>query len=283
MLNIILLIIVVLFLVLGIRIVRPTHKLVVETLGKYSKTCESGFIWIVPIIQSGYFVNMTEQMIDTKQQTVITKDNLNAIVDAVIYYKVNDVKAVLYNVDNHKAQVGSLTRTTLRNVIGNLSFSEANSKRNKINAQVQDVLSKETKSYGLEILRVELQKVEAPGDVQESMNSVVKSEREKIAATEIANAREIEADGIKRASIKKAQGEKESQILKAQGKAESIKLENEAASKYFVGEAQLLKKLEVTENSMRENSKIVVPNNSELVNVIGDLSGTPINIEKRNK
>lgn len=262
-----------LFLIAGIRIVRPTDRLIIETLGKFTKIKDAGFVWIVPIIQSGYYVNITERMIDTKQQTVITKDNLNAIVDAVIYYKVRDVKSTLYNVDNHKIQVASLTRTTLRNVIGNMTFSEANSMRDKINALVEEVLSKETKSYGLEILRVELQKVEAPSDVQEAMNKVVKAEREKLAAKDYANAKVIEAEGVKRAEIETAEGFKQARIKEAEGKAKAIKLENESAHKYFKGNAQLLKKLETTEKSLMNNAKIVVPSNTELVNVIGDLGG----------
>lgn len=267
----------------GIRIVRPTHELIIETLGKYSKTGTQGFNWIIPIIQSSTYVNITEQMIDTRKQTVITKDNLNADVDAVIYYKIKNSKDSVYNVDDHKVQIGSLTRTTLRNVIGNMTFSEANSSRDKINAKVEEILTKETKSYGLDILRVELQSVEAPPEVQEAMNEVVMAERNKMSAKDFANAKEIEADGIKRAEIKKAEGIKSARILEAEGKAEAIKLENEAAEKYFIGNAQILKSLEVTNDSLKNNSKIVIPQGSELVNVIGEMSNVPLNIGKKNK
>jgi len=280
MILIIIVVILIVFFASGIRIVRPTHEMVIETLGKYTKTATQGFNWLIPLVQSGTYVNMTEQMNDTKKQTVITKDNLNASVDAVVYYKIRDSKDSLYNVDNHKIQIGSLTRTTLRNVVGNMSFSEANSQRDTINQKVEEVLTKETRSYGLDILRVELQTVEAPEDVQDAMNEVVMAERKKLSAKDFANAKEIEAEGQKRAEIQKAEGIKMSRILEAEGKAEAIKLENEAAEKYFIGNAQILKKLEVTNDSLKNNSKIIVPQGCELINVIGELAGTPININK---
>lgn len=291
--NLLLIIPVVIFLMFGVRIVRPTHKAIIETLGKFTKVKEAGFIWIVPLIQSAHYVNITEQMIDTRKQNVVTQDNLNAVVDAVIYYKVLDVKKSLYNVDQHKEQLGSLTRTTLRNVIGNLSYSAANSERDLINKKVEEVLSKETSTYGLDVLRVELQRVEAPDNVQEAMNDVVIAERQKIAEKDKAEAEVINAEGLRRSAIQRAEGDKKSRILSAEGKAtartleaeakaKAIKLENEAAEKYFKGNAQILKQLEVTAESLRDNTKVVVPTDGELVNVIGDLSGiTPIERGKK--
>lgn len=276
-----------LFLLSGSRIVRPTHRAIIENLGKYHCTREPGFTWIFPFLQRVHYVNITEQMIDTTRQDVVTADNLNAVVDAVIYYKIIDVKKSLYNVDKHRAQLGSLTKTTLRNVIGNMTYSAANSKRDVINKKVEEVLSKETATYGLDVLRVELQRVEAPEDVQMSMNEVVKAEREKIAEKDKAEAQVINAEGLKRSYIEKAEGDKKARILQAEGiakarileaeaKAKAIKLENEAAEKYFKGNAQILKKLETTVEALRDNSKIVLPQDTELINVIGDMSGVPI-------
>ena len=111
-------------LTLGIRVVRPTHKMLVETLGKYVTTKEQGFSWIIPLIQTGRYVNITEQMVDIQPQTVITKDNLNAIVDAVVYYQIKDVVKSQYNVDSHEIQLTSLARTTLRATVGGMSFTD---------------------------------------------------------------------------------------------------------------------------------------------------------------
>jgi regulator of protease activity HflC (stomatin/prohibitin superfamily) len=125
----------------------------------------------------------------------------------------------------------------------------------------------------MEIVRTELKEIDPPKDVQETMNKVVKAENEKIAALDFANAVEREADGQKRAEIKKAEGIRQAKILTAEGEAEAIRLVNEAANKYFVGNAQILRKLEAVENALKQNAKIVVPANTELVNVIGEMAG----------
>ena len=160
-----------------------------------------------------YRVNITEQMVDIPPQMVITKDKLNAQVDAVVYYQIKDVKASIYNVDDHRRQLTSLARTTLRAVVGNMTLTNANEKRSDINEKVESVLDKETSSYGVEVLRVEIQKIEPPEDVQDSMNKVVKAEQEKIAAMDMATAAETRADGEKRAEIKRAEGVKRGLIL----------------------------------------------------------------------
>ena len=279
-----LIIVLVIILVFGIRIVRPIQRGVVERFGKYSSTRNAGFSWIIPIIDKMRKVNITERMVDIEPQTVITKDKLNAIVDAVVYYKIMDVKKSLYNVDDHESQLTSLARTTLRSVIGKMTLTEANENRDDINAKVEGILDKETDSYGVEVLRVEIQKIEPPIDVQEAMNKVVKAEQEKIAALDTATATETKADGERRASIKRAEGVKEATVLEARGEAEAIKLVNEAANKYFKGNAQTLKKLEVTQEALLENAKIVLPDNKQLVNVIGGLAGVaPIPVSKRSK
>ena len=109
--------------------------------------------------------------------------------------------------------------------------------------------------------------------VQETMNKVVKAENEKIAAVDMASATETVADGVKRAKIKEAEGMKQSKILQAEGEAEAIRLVNEAAEKYFIGNAQILRKLQALETSLQSNTKVVVPGGSDLVNVIGEMAG----------
>ncbi len=269
-------IIVILFLA-GIRIVRPTHRGLVERLGRYNRFSNPGFHWILPFIEKMYQVNTTEQMVDAEPQEIITNDNLNARVDAQVYFKVkNDedsVKSSQYNVNKYQWQIVNLARTTLRNIIGTLTLKSANSERGKINAELHKTLMEETQSWGIEIVRTELKEIDPPKDVQETMNKVVKAENEKIAAIDFATARETVADGEKRAKIKEAEGYKQSKILHAEGDAEAIKLVNEAADKYFTGNAQLLRKLEALESSLSKNAKIVVPTGSDLVNIIGDMAG----------
>ncbi len=241
----------VLFLLVGIRIVRPTQRGLIERLGKYHNFANPGFHWIIPIIDKLYMVNVTEQMVDAQPQEIITNDNLNASVDAQVYFRVKSdeecVKGSIYNVNNYKLQIVNLARTTLRNIIGTLTLKSANSERGKINADLYRTLHTETQSWGIEIVRTELKEIDPPKDVQETMNKVVKAENEKIAAIDSATAAETVADGVKRAKIKEAEGFKQSKILHAEGEAEAIKLVNEAADKYFVGNAQLLRKLEALE------------------------------------
>jgi regulator of protease activity HflC (stomatin/prohibitin superfamily) len=261
----------------GIKIIRPTQRGLIERLGKYHNFANPGFHWIFPVIDKMYKVNVTEQMVDAEPQEIITNDNLNARVDAQVYFKVKSdeesVKGSVYNVNNYRYQIVNLARTTLRNIIGTLTLKSANSERGKINAELYKTLHIETQSWGIEIVRTELKEIDPPKDVQETMNKVVKAENEKIAAIDFATAAETTADGVKRAKIKEAEGYKQSKILHAEGEAEAIKLVNEAADKYFIGNAQLLRKLEATENSLQQNAKIVIPTGSELVNVIGELAG----------
>jgi regulator of protease activity HflC (stomatin/prohibitin superfamily) len=261
----------------GIRIVRPTQRGLLERLGRYNSLALPGFHWIIPIVDRLFMVNVTEQMVDAEPQEIITNDNLNASVDAQVYFRVKSdeesVKGAIYNVNNYTWQIVNLARTTLRNIIGTLTLKSANSERGKINADLYKTLHTETKGWGIEIVRTELKQIDPPSDVQETMNKVVKAENEKIAAIDSATAADTVADGVKRAKIKEAEGFKQSKILHAEGEAEAIRLVNEAADKYFIGNAQLLRKLEAMETSLEKNAKIVVPTGSELVNVIGEMAG----------
>ena len=262
---------------MGIRIVRPTHRALIERLGKYHHFANPGFHWIIPVIDKLYRVNVTEQMVDAEPQEIITNDNLNASVDAQVYFRVKadeeSVKGSIYNVTNFKYQIVNLARTTLRNIIGTMTLKSANSERGKINAELYNTLHTETQGWGIEIVRTELKQIDPPKDVQETMNKVVKAENEKIAAIDMASAAETVADGVKRAKIKEAEGAKQAKILQAEGEAEFIRLVNEAAERYFIGNAQILRKLQALETSLQSNTKIVVPTGSDLVNVIGDMAG----------
>jgi regulator of protease activity HflC (stomatin/prohibitin superfamily) len=268
---------IVFILLAGIRIVRPTHKGLIERLGKYRKLAQPGFHWIIPVVDRLFLVNITEQMVDAEPQEIITNDNLNASVDAQVYFRVksdeNSVKGSTYDVNNYQYQIVNLARTTLRNIIGTLTLKSANSERGKINMELHETLHKETKEWGIEIIRTELKQIDPPSDVQETMNKVVKAENEKIAAIDSATAAETVADGIKRAKIKEAEGYKRAKILHAEGEAESIKLVNEAADKYFIGNAQLLRKLKAMETALENNAKIIVPGGSDLVNVMSEMAG----------
>jgi regulator of protease activity HflC (stomatin/prohibitin superfamily) len=285
-------VIIVLFLLSqSVRAIRPVSRGLIERFGKYNRFANPGIIFLIPFVEHLVLINITENMIDAGLQEIITSDSLNAQVDAQVYFKVRSdeesVKASQYNVFNYMRQIVALARTTLRNIIGTMTLKDANSERGKINAALYSNLSTETKSWGLEIVRTELKEINPPTDVQETMNKVVKASNERVAAIDFATARETQADGERRAAIKVAEGQKQSEILKAEGQrqaqilvaegeSQAIKLVNEAADKYFTGNAQLLRSLQAIEQSFSNNAKIVIPEGSSLVNVIGNLVGTDI-------
>ena len=267
--------------ILGIKIIRPVEVGIIEFLGRYSKTASAGFNWIVPFLSKMYRINITERRVDIDPQSIITKDKLNAIVDGVVYYRVEEAQKAIYNVNSFSTSVPSLAKTTLRAVIGKMTLTEANENRDQINEEVEKILSKEVSKWGIDVVRVELQRIEPPDDVQEAMNQVVKAENEKIAALDLATAIETKADGERRAEIKKAEGIAAAIRLKADADGDAIKTVNIAAEEYFVGNAQLLKKLETVAEALKNNTKIIVPSDVDLVNVISDLAGTPVPIAKK--
>ncbi len=294
----ILIIIGILFVFSGIKIVRPVDRGLIERLGRYRKLAKPGFHWIIPIVDKMIKVNITEQMVDSNPQEVITKDNLNARVDLVVYFQVKDtekdVKASQYNVSNYRTQIVSLARTTARNVIGNLSFEDTNSKRHELNAKLEKDLDYQTEAWGIKIVRVELKEIDPPKDVQERMNNIIKAEKDKKAAIDFAQAAETKADGDKRAAIKIAEGNAEGIRLQAKANADAIKMKAEAegnaievvnssAQKYFKGDAQMLKKLEVTEAALANGTKYIVPAGSDLVNVISEAAGIVPVLRNKNK
>jgi regulator of protease activity HflC (stomatin/prohibitin superfamily) len=275
------------FLLLGLRSVRPTHRALIERFGKYKRFKNAGLTWIFPAVEKMYTVNITEQMIDAEPQEIITKDSLNAKVDAQVYFKVisteDGVKASQYNVNNYKWQIVNLARTTLRNIIGTMNLKTANSERNTINDELMKVLKVETSNWGIEVVRTELKEIQPPEDVQETMNKVVKAENEKIAAVDFATAVETRADGEKRGKIKEAEGFRQSEILMAEGKAQAIKLVNDAADATFKGNAQLMKQFEVTQASLEGNAKIVLTEKGISPVIVFGEGSTPLPIPIKKK
>jgi len=282
------------FISMGIRIVRPRQKGLIERLGKYKKTADQGFHWIVPIIDRMIKVDITENMVDVEPQKIITKDDLNATVDAVVYFRVVDPMKAIYKAQNYRAQITSLARTTLRDIIGKMTLTEANSKRDTLNAILEQELDKQTDAWGIDVIRVELQRIEPPDDVQQAMNNVVIAERDKKAAVDFATATETKADGERRAEIKKAEGVKQGLILRAEGEAqaiiqvakaeaEKIQKVNTAIQAYFKNEAQIYKKLETVERSLKDGTKYVIDPNTEITNVIAERMAGITPIESKEK
>jgi regulator of protease activity HflC (stomatin/prohibitin superfamily) len=252
----------ILFVFAGIRIVQQTDRGLIQRFGKYDRFAEPGLHWIIPVVETMIKIDITEGMVEIDTQEIITEDNLNAKVDLVVYFKVQEdeksVKNSVYKVTDWEPQVQRLAQTTARNVIGTMNFKDVNSQRNKLNFELAKILRNETANWGVQILRVELKDISPPQDVQNTMNQVIQAENTKRAAVDFATAAETEADGMKRSEIKKAEGVAQAKKIIAEGQAQSIKLVNEAAEKYFKGNAQMLKQLEVTEASLKDNTKVVL-------------------------
>lgn len=189
----------------GIKIVRPWEKGLIERLGKYQRTADSGLTVIIPFMERLKKVDIREQVHDVPPQAVITKDNVVVEVDAVVYYEVTDPVKVTYNVANFYMAVTKLAQTNLRNLVGDMALDESLTSREVINTQLRQILDDATDKWGVRVTRVELQRIEPPSDVTDAMHRQMKAERDR------------------RAMILEAEGQKRSAILKAEGQAEAIK------------------------------------------------------------
>jgi regulator of protease activity HflC (stomatin/prohibitin superfamily) len=262
----------------SVKFVRPTHRALIERFGKFSRYAESGLVICVPIIERIRLVNVTEKMVTCQRQEVITGDNLNAGVSAQVYYKIKgdekSVKNSQYNVDNIQVQIVSLAQTTLRNVVGSLTLREANSKRAELNTKLRETITNETEDWGIEVVRTEIAEIDAPADVQAAMNKIVKAESEKRAAIDFATAVETQADGEKRAEVKKAEGRAQAVTIEANAKADAITKVNTAVNETFKGPAVTFKQLEVGQEIFRSNSKIIVPQGTNVTTLVSDLTGS---------
>ncbi len=271
----------------SVKIIRQYEKGIVESLGRYKKLTGSGLIILIPFIESITPVDMREQVIKVEPQEVITKDNVSVTVDAVVYFKTVDPVKSTYEVANFEYACTTLAQTNLRNFIGDLSLDETLTARDTINTKLREVLDSATDSWGVKVTRVEVQKIDPPADITEAMSRQMKAERDK-------RAKILEAEGYKTSMIEQAEGDKQAAIKKAEGEstakktiaeaeAEVIKLVSEAAEKYFKDNAQTLKKLEVLSTTLAGNTKIIIPSNSDLVNVLGFEGGNvlPVDLKKK--
>ncbi len=222
------------------RIIRPFETGLVERLGKYNRQATPGLNIVLPGLERIIIVDMREQVIDVPPQEVITKDNVTITVDAVIYYEPTDPKKLVYNVGDFIQAATKLAQTNLRNVVGDLELDAALTSRETINTQLKLILDEATDKWGTRVVRVEIQRVDPPQDVQDAMNKVMKAERDRRAAV-------TEAEGEKRAAILSAEGRKESQVLDANGEAEALKQ---------VADAQKYEKIAIAEGESEAIEKV---------------------------
>jgi len=255
------------------RTVKQYEKGLITRLGKYHAMAQSGLTFIMPFVDDMVRVDMREQVITVPPQKLITKDNVTVEVDAVVYYKVIDPVKSQYEVQDFGYACTTLAQTNLRNLIGDRTLDETLVARDMINTNLREVLDEATNNWGCKVTRVEVQKIEPPRDITDAMSRQMKAEREKRAAV-------LEAEGIKQSQILQAEGKKQSEILKAEGdaqaritranaEAEAVKMVSNAAEAYFKERTETMRRLEVLNNTLAQNTKYIVPSSSSLVNVLG--------------
>jgi regulator of protease activity HflC (stomatin/prohibitin superfamily) len=244
------------FAILGFKIVQQSEVMVIERLGKYSRTLTSGINIIWPIIDRPreitwrYLVegmdgekyvrfrkkskiDLRETVYDFPKQNVITKDNVNVQINALLYFQIMDPVRAIYEIENLPDAIEKLTQTTLRNVIGELELDESLSSRDTINSKLRTILDEATNKWGVKVNRVELQDINPPEDIKEAMEKQMRAERDRRASV-------LEAEGMKKAKILEAEGFRESQIKRAEGERQSeiLRAEGQAQAKIKIAEAE---------------------------------------------
>ena len=268
--------IVIVLIILGIKsvkILRPYEKGVIERLGKYNRTAESGVVILLPFIEKMVKVDLREQVVDVPPQEVITKDNTVVVVDCVIFYEVVDAFNATYNVVNFYQAITKLAQTNLRNIIGDLELDETLTSREMINAELREVLDVATDKWGSKVVRVEIQKIEPPHDIVEAMSKQMKAERMKRASI-------LEAEGYKQSEIKKSEGDKQATILEAEGNAESIKKMAEADKQAAIlraeGEAAAIEKVYAAIHNGNPDDGLIAVKYLESLEKIADGKATKV-------
>ena len=163
----------------GMRIVRPYQRGIVERLGKYKLTVDPGLRLVVPFVDKIRIVDMREQVVDVPPQEVITKDNVVVSVDAIVFFEPTDPKRVVYNIMNFTLAVTKLAQTNLRNLVGDMQLDEALTSRDTINTHLREILDDATDKWGVKVVRVEIQRIDPPPDVMHSMHEQMKAERQR--------------------------------------------------------------------------------------------------------
>src|SRR5215218_9475748 len=197
----------------SIRIIPQSRVAIVQRLGRYHRTAQSGLTLVVPVVDRMLpKTDLREQVVAFQPQAVITSDNVGMQISTVVYYQVVDARAAEYEVANFHLALEQITQTTLRNVIGNLILDKTLTSRDEINAKLRTVLDEVTEKWGIRVTRVELKEIIPPRDIQQAMEKQMQAERTRRAAI-------LTAEGDKRSSVLKAEGEKESEVLRAEGEA----------------------------------------------------------------
>jgi len=241
---------------------RPYERGIQEKLGEYTRFVMPGLGFQWPFIQLIRVRDVREHTMDIEPQPVITKDNVEITVDGVMWVRPTideeGIKRTFYNIDNWQRAIIQLAMTNLRQEFGELSLDESLVARVKIATNLQLILNTFAIEWGLTVTKIEIRLIDPPDDIKKAMHKQKTSEQERRSMKLLATGEFEAAQQQKLAIIQRAEGEREAVIQVAQGKAEAIRLVNEAAERYFIGNAQELKRLEMVENALRDNTKVVI-------------------------
>jgi regulator of protease activity HflC (stomatin/prohibitin superfamily) len=264
---------------------RPFERGIQETLGKYHRFIMPGLGFQIPIVNIIRIRDVREHTMDIHPQPVITKDNVEIKVDGIMWVRPTieeeAIKKTFYNIDDWKQAIIQLAMTNLRQEFGDLTLDESLVARETIATNLQSILNTYAVEWGLTVSKVEIRLIDPPEDIKKAMHKQKTAEQERRSMRLLATGEFEAAEQQKLAIIQRAEGEREAVIQVAQGKAEAIRLVNEAAEKYFVGNAQLLKRMEMTENSLRENAKIVITENGISPTLL--LGSLPVTVSREEK
>ncbi len=246
----------------AIYTLKPYERGIKETLGKYTRFVMPGLGFQVPVVNVTRVRDIREHTMDIPPQAVITKDNVEIMVDGVMWVRPasdeESIKKTFYNIDDWKRAVIRLAMTNLRQEFGDLTLDESLVARERIAHNLQAVLNAFAEEWGLLVSKVEIMLIDPPNDIKQAMHKQKTAEQERRAMRLLATGEFEAAEQQKLAIIQRAEGEREAAIKVAEGKAQAIQLVNEAAQQYFRGNAQVLKQMEMTETALRDNAKIVI-------------------------
>ena len=216
----------------SLRIVRQSTAVVVERLGKYHKTLDTGVHFVIPFFdRCGSPISLKEIVADFQPQPVITEDNVTMQIDTVVYFQITDPKLFSYGVENPIRAIENLTATTLRNIVGDLELDETLTSRDTVNSKMRVILDEATDPWGIKINRVELKNILPPRDIQDAMEKQMRAERER-------REQILKAEGEKKSSILVAEGEKQAQILRAEAEKQTKILQAEARKAELIALAE---------------------------------------------
>jgi len=254
----------------SLKIVRQSDAVIVERLGKYHKTMDTGVHFIIPFFdRCSAPISLKEIVADFKPQPVITKDNVTMQIDTVVYFQITDPKLFTYGVDSPIKAIENLTATTLRNIVGELELDETLTSREIVNTKMRVILDEATDPWGIKINRVELKNILPPKDIQDAMEKQMRAERER-------REQILKAEGEKKSSILVAEGEKQAQILRAEADKETKIMAAEAAKAELIAKAEGEKQAIELINSAKPSSAYITLQGFEALKSVADGNATKL-------